>query len=53
MDINLFKVSAFTLNGEGGNIAGVLLDADSLTDKEMQGIAKDAGFSETAFVSKR
>lgn len=51
MSSKLYKVAAFTLNNGGGNIAGVVLDADALTDVEMQKIAFDAGFSETAFVS--
>lgn len=52
MGITLYKVAAFTLDNKGGNIAGVVLDADSLTALEMQKIAFDAGYSETAFVSK-
>ncbi|HEY1835893.1 MAG TPA: PhzF family phenazine biosynthesis isomerase [Candidatus Saccharimonadales bacterium] len=48
----LYEVHAFTANGENGNPAGVVLDADGLTDFRMQDIAADAGFSETAFVSK-
>ena len=34
----------------GGNPAGVVLDADNLTEKQMQGIAKKVGFSEAVFV---
>ncbi|KAA9155224.1 PhzF family phenazine biosynthesis protein [Microbacterium lushaniae] len=34
----------------GGNPAGVVLDADGLTDAEMQRIAAEVGFSETAFL---
>ncbi len=34
----------------GGNPAGVVLDADGLTDADMQRIAADVGFSETAFL---
>jgi PhzF family phenazine biosynthesis protein len=44
-------VNAFVTNGSGGNAAGVVLDADDLTDPEMQRIAAAVGLSETAFVS--
>ena len=49
---DLYKVSAFTKGDEGGNKAGVYLNADTLTDDQMQKIAKDLGYSETAFVFK-
>lgn len=45
-------VDAFTLEPGKGNRAGVVLDADGLTDGEMQAIATFAGYSETAFVLK-
>ena len=35
-----YYVSAFCANGMGGNPAGVVLDADNLTDQEMLKIAK-------------
>ena len=44
-------VDAFVSGGTGGNGAGVVLDADSLTDLEMQRIAAAVGLSATAFVS--
>lgn len=53
MTINLYSVSAFTDNGDGGNLAGVVLDCDNLTEKQKQSIASDAGYSETAFVSSK
>jgi PhzF family phenazine biosynthesis protein len=46
----LYEVHAFTANGEGGNPAGVLLNADDLNEAQMQAIAANVGFSETAFV---
>lgn len=49
---NLYRVSAFTKDGQGGNKAGVYIDADQLTDVEMQDIARKVGYSETAFVLK-
>ena len=51
MDLTVYKLSSFPKEGHGGNEAGVVLDADSLKDKEMLKIAKEVGFSETAFVS--
>lgn len=49
---NLYKLRAFPKTANGGNKAGVYLSADSLTDDMMQLIAKEVGFSETAFVLK-
>jgi len=43
-------VKAFTTDKEKGNPAGVILTADHLTENEMIAIAKDLGFSESAFV---
>ncbi|WP_296058374.1 PhzF family phenazine biosynthesis protein [uncultured Amphritea sp.] len=44
-------VNGFVTNGIGGNPAGVVLDADSLSESEMLRIAANIGLSETAFVS--
>lgn len=44
------RYTAFAATPEGGNPAGVVLDASSLTDLEMQAMAADVGFSETAFL---
>jgi PhzF family phenazine biosynthesis protein len=52
MKIQAYVVSAFTANGEGGNKAGVVLDAKELSDQQMLIIAKNLGFSETAFVTE-
>lgn len=51
------KVTAYTLNSfakciEGGNPAGVVLNADDLSEDSMKKIAGIIGFSETAFVMK-
>lgn len=51
MDVKVFLVDAFCYNDNGGNPAGVVLDADSLDETQMQVIAKEVGFSETAFVT--
>lgn len=45
-------VNAFTFNGDGGNAAGVVLNADQYTNAEKQEIARQAGFPETAFISR-
>nr|WP_299073638.1 PhzF family phenazine biosynthesis protein [uncultured Allomuricauda sp.] len=45
-------LSAFAENGKGGNPAGVVLNADNLSDKNKLDISKKVGLSETAFVSK-
>ncbi|MBC7961002.1 MAG: PhzF family phenazine biosynthesis protein [Vallitaleaceae bacterium] len=52
MNNSTYKMNAFTENINGGNPAGVVLDADQLTAEEMLAIAKEVGFSETAFVMK-
>jgi len=43
-------LAAFTTVPEGGNPAGVVLDASGATDTEMQRVAADVGYSETAFL---
>jgi len=45
-------LNAFAENGKGGNPAGVVLNADILSDKNKLEISKKVGLSETAFVSK-
>lgn len=44
-------VNGFVTGGIGGNPAGVVLDADKLSEKEMLSVAAKVGLSETAFVS--
>ena len=44
-------VNGFVTNGGGGNPAGVVLDANNLSEAEMQRVASNIGLSETAFVS--
>ena len=51
------KVKAYTLNSfakciEGGNPAGVVFNADALSEDDMKKVAGIIGFSETAFVMK-
>lgn len=52
MKLKVYTVSSFAKTLEGGNPAGVVLDADSLSEKSMKKIAGAIGFSETAFVMK-
>src|SRR3954449_3671901 len=47
----ILRLAAFTDVPEGGNPAGVVLDAATLSDAEMQGIAAELGYSETAFLT--
>ena len=49
----ILSYAAFTETPEGGNPAGVVLDASALSDTEMLEIAADLGYSETAFVVAR
>src|SRR3954453_11382021 len=49
----VLRYAAFTETPEGGNPAGVVLDATSLTDEDMQRIAREVGYSESAFVTRR
>jgi PhzF family phenazine biosynthesis protein len=48
--VHVLRYAAFTTDPAGGNPAGVVLDAGGLTAAEMQRIAADVGFSETAFL---
>ncbi|MBU1019830.1 MAG: PhzF family phenazine biosynthesis protein [Firmicutes bacterium] len=52
MEYKLYRLNAFPKKDSGGNPAGVVLNADSLSDEQMQQIAKEVNYSETAFVSK-
>lgn len=45
-------VKAFSETGDGGNPAGVITEADDLTDEDMRKISAELGFSESAFVQK-
>jgi PhzF family phenazine biosynthesis protein len=52
MKIRVYRLSSFTDKIDGGNPAGVVLNADNLKEGEMKYIAKEVGYSETAFVLK-
>jgi len=47
-----FIVDAFTTEPFKGNPAGICLPDHALSDAEMQAVAKELGFSETAFVMR-
>jgi PhzF family phenazine biosynthesis protein len=49
----VLRYAAFTGDGYGGNPAGVVLDARGLDLMDMQAIAADVGYSETAFLVAR
>ena len=50
MSGEVLRLAAFTDTPEGGNPAGVVLDARGWDDARMQATATEVGFSETAFV---
>ena len=50
-EITAHIVNGFVADGKGGNPAGVVIDADGLSEDQMQEITKKIGLSETAFVS--
>ncbi|MDP1834699.1 MAG: PhzF family phenazine biosynthesis protein [Chlamydiales bacterium] len=47
---DVYRVKVFTEDSKSGNLAGVVLDTASLSDIEMQEIARQVNASETAFV---
>ena len=51
VNVEVMIVNGFVLDGAGGNPAGVVFDADRLSEEDMQRVARDVGLSETAFVS--
>lgn len=48
--LDAYKVDAFTEHAYAGNPAGVVPDADGLTEAQMRAIAREMNLSETAFV---
>ena len=50
MKIKVYIVNSFAETTEGGNLAGVVFNADCLLEEDMKKIAAKLGFSETAFV---
>jgi PhzF family phenazine biosynthesis protein len=52
MKLKVYTLNAFAKTKTGGNPAGIVLGADSLSARVMQKIAGKVGFSETAFIQK-
>ncbi|MBT2485172.1 MULTISPECIES: PhzF family phenazine biosynthesis protein [unclassified Microbacterium] len=52
-EVEVLRYSAFAATADGGNPAGVVLDAAGLSDEQMQRIAAEVGYSETAFLVAR
>ena len=50
--MEIYRASAFSKDGAGGNKAGVVLDQAALTSAQKQEIAKEVGYSETVFFSE-
>ena len=53
MPVEILRLTAFSNDPEGGNPAGVVLDASGLSAAEMLAIAAEVGYSETAFLVAR
>ena len=53
MTAEVLRYAAFTVDGRGGNAAGLVLDARGVDAAQMQAIAADVGYSETAFLLPR
>jgi PhzF family phenazine biosynthesis protein len=51
--MDVLRIAAFTDTPDGGNPAGVVLDATRLSDERMLAIAAEVGYSETAFLLPR
>jgi len=49
--MDILRYAAFSSDPAGGNPAGVVLDAGDLDESDMQRIAAEVGFSETAFLT--
>lgn len=52
MKVKAILVKAFTKDKNQGNPAGVIFEADKLMDNQMIDVARELGFSESAFVTK-
>ena len=50
--MDILRYAAFTTDPEGGNPAGVVLDATGLDDAAMLAVAADLGYPETAFLTR-
>jgi PhzF family phenazine biosynthesis protein len=53
LNMNVLKLAAFSYQGKGGNPAGVAFCDEMPADEEMLKIAKEVGYSETAFLVRQ
>ncbi|NEB76552.1 PhzF family phenazine biosynthesis protein, partial [Streptomyces sp. SID14478] len=51
MTHDVLRYTAFATTPDGGNPAGIVLDASALGDEDMLKIAADLGYSESAFLT--
>lgn len=51
-DVEVLRLNAFAASAGGGNPAGVVLDASQLSADQMQAMAKQLGYAESAFVTQ-
>jgi len=51
--MSILKLASFSRNGQGGNPAGVAFYDEMPSDEEMLKVAKEVGYSETAFLVKQ
>ena len=51
MMVHVYVMSAFSKDNKGGNKAGVVLNREDLTVQQKMQVAKELGYSETAFVT--
>lgn len=51
--MTVYTVMSFVKDGQGGNPAGVVLLEAAMPEDQMLAIAKDMGYSETAFVQRK
>lgn len=51
--MTVLRLAAFSQNGQGGNPAGVVFFDEMPSAEEMMAIAKEVGYSETAFLVKQ
>ncbi|MDP4001410.1 MAG: PhzF family phenazine biosynthesis protein [bacterium] len=52
MNIPIKLIKSFSQNRDAGNPAGVVIDANNLTDNQILQITRDLGFGESAFLQK-
>lgn len=48
----VLRFAAFTTTPDGGNPAGLVMDAGHLDERQMQAIATEVGYAETAFITQ-